>query len=96
VTLRGYPYLMSKPDLCAVFGVCRQTLLDRIKEESYKLLIWVDDCGTLKATRSSVERQLEAGARVGKERVAAIVERKLEAGTRAGKERVAAMMGASA
>ncbi len=61
MTLRGLPFLVSKPLLYReVFGVDRGEFRKKVEAGLYPLLVWVDDCGTMKATRPSVERQLEA------------------------------------
>lgn len=58
--LREYPFLVSKPLFCKIMGISRWTLRMRLSENAYPLLKWVNDSGTLKVVRSSVERQLES------------------------------------
>lgn len=61
MTLRGLPFLVDKPTLYReVFGVDRGEFRKKVQAGAYPLIVWVNDCGTLKATRPSVERQLEA------------------------------------
>lgn len=61
MTLRGLPFLVDKPTLYRdVFGVDRGEFRKKVKAGRYPLLVWVNDCGTLKVTRQSLERQLEA------------------------------------
>lgn len=54
------PFLVPKKTLRGVFGVDRHTLNDRIRNGVYPLLEWVKDGPTLKATRPSVEDQLDS------------------------------------
>lgn len=61
MTLRGLPFLIKNSILYTeVFDVDRGEWRKKVKANKYPLLVWVNDCGTMKATRPSVERQLEA------------------------------------
>lgn len=61
MTLRGLPFLIKNSTLYRdVFGVDRGEWRKKVDAGAYPLLVWVDDCGTRKATRPSVEKQLQA------------------------------------
>lgn len=61
MTLRGLPFLVDKPTLYnEVFDVDRGVFRERVKAGKYPLLVWVNDCGQMKVTRQSLEKQLEA------------------------------------
>lgn len=60
MTLRGLPFLLDRPALCEVFGISRWTLRHRLAKDAYPLLVWVNETGTPKVTRPSVEKQLDA------------------------------------
>ena len=62
MTLRGFPFLMKRRELCEVLNITRQTLTERLAKGAYPLLKWVDDCGTKKVVRPSLEKQLDAMA----------------------------------
>ncbi len=59
--LESYPYLLSKTNLCSIYGVSISTLNRWIIGGWGKNLEWHEERGKLKATRSSVEAQIERG-----------------------------------
>jgi len=70
MTLKGWPILIEKGSyskksnkgygLCHILGLSKWTLAERLKSNAYPLLKWINDNGTMKVVRSSLERQLDS------------------------------------
>lgn len=61
MTLKGFPFLLSKTNLCKVYGISLWTLRRRMCAGWGKRFEWYQDGGKLKATRQSVENDLSRG-----------------------------------
>lgn len=60
MTLRGLPFLLKRSEVCAVLGISRWTFAERVRDGGYPLLQWVNDHGTEKVVKPSLEKQLDA------------------------------------
>lgn len=60
ISLGDFKFLMTKPKICEALGISMRTLERRLEANAYKRFVWINDNGTMKVTRDSVENQIES------------------------------------